>query len=54
MYSIHRVICTLFSSKRNNWWCLCLFLFVLKKNEQLDLRKDVPDVKYSKTETLIY
>ena len=24
------------------------------KNKQLDLKKDVPDVKYSKTETLIY
>ena len=24
------------------------------KNKQLDLKKDIPDVKYSKTETLIY
>ena len=24
------------------------------KNKQLDLKKDVPDVEYSKTETLIY
>ena len=24
------------------------------KNKQLDLKKDAPDVEYSKTETLIY
>ena len=52
LYSIRRVICSVFTNKRNNWWCFCLFLLVLRKNKQLDLRKDVPGVKFSKTETM--
>ena len=31
-----------------------VYFYWYKKSKQLDLKKDAPDVKYSKTETLIY
>ena len=31
-----------------------IYFYWYKKNNQLNLKKDVPNVKYSKTETLIY